>query len=132
MSTGYLFIVPIHGGICRVSQSLYGESGGMFENFATGTGNCRWPLVFVLMSRIATTIRALCLTVSSVSTDAFLFVFVPPNRKGYRQGPPDQLWINSLRSGTTPSPGKHGSSPDRPKVYTHLIRDINFHLYISK
>ena len=46
--------------------------------------------------------------------------YVSPNRKNYRQGPPDQLWINSLRNGISTSPGKQGYSPDRPKVNTNI------------
>lgn len=51
-----------------------------------------------------------------MSMDTKYGFYVSPNRKSYRQGPPDQLWINSLRNGMTTSPGKHGCSPDRPKV----------------
>lgn len=55
-------------------------------------------------------------------------IYVSPNRKSYRQGPPDQLWINSLRNGMTTSPGKHGCSPDRPKVIkrTKLFPCVSF------
>ncbi|XP_059353066.1 uncharacterized protein LOC130688934 isoform X4 [Daphnia carinata] len=55
------------------------------------------------------------LSPASPSRGMFDFNNVDPSGKSYRQGPPDQLWINSLRSGMASSPGKHGCSPDRPK-----------------
>ncbi|XP_045033256.1 uncharacterized protein DKFZp434B061 isoform X6 [Daphnia magna] len=55
------------------------------------------------------------LSPASPSRGVFDFNNVDPSGKSYRQGPPDQLWINSLRSGMASSPGRHGSSPDRPK-----------------